>query len=107
MRTKFIDSVKQAFKDNGYGSIGSSSEEDTGGIFIVGVEGRIFTVDEDFHVGENVFNFMAEGSGGQVALGALYATKNQKNPKLRLKAALEAASEFNMAVAPPFTYIQV
>lgn len=107
MRTKFVDSVKQAFKDGGYGSIGSSSDEDTGGIFIVGVEGRIFTIDEDFHVGENVVNYMAEGSGGQIALGALYATKNQKNPKLRLKAALEAATEFNMSVAAPYTYIQV
>jgi ATP-dependent protease HslVU (ClpYQ) peptidase subunit len=107
MRTKFIDSVKVAFKDNGYGSIGSSSEEDTGGIFIVGLEGRIFTIDEDFHVGENVVNYMAEGSGGMFALGALHATKNQKNPKLRIKAALEAASEFSMSVAPPFTYIQV
>lgn len=107
MRTKFIDSVKQAFKDNGYGSIGSSSDEDTGGIFIVGLEGRIFTIDEDFHVGENVVNYMAEGSGGQIALGALYATKNQKNPRLRLKAALEAASEFNMSVSAPYTYIQV
>ena len=106
MRTKFVDSVKAAFKDHGFGSIGGS-DEDTGGIFIVGLEGRIFTIDEDFHVGENVVNYMAEGSGGQIALGALYATKNQKNPKLRLKAALEAASEFNMAVAPPFTYIQV
>ena len=107
MRTKFVDSVKTAFKEGGYGSIGSSSDEDTGGIFIVGVEGRIFTIDEDFHVGENIVNYMAEGSGGQIALGALYATRNQKNPRVRLKAALEAASMFNMAVAPPYTYIQV
>jgi ATP-dependent protease HslVU (ClpYQ) peptidase subunit len=106
MRTKFVDSVKQAFKDNGYGTIGGS-EEDTGGIFIVGVEGRIFTIDEDFHVGENVVNYMAEGSGGMFALGALHATKNQKNPKMRLKAALEAAAEFSMSVSAPFTYIQV
>lgn len=106
MRTKFIDSVKQAFKDNGFGTIGGS-DEDTGGIFIVGVEGRVFTIDEDFHVGESVHNFMAEGSGGQLALGALWATRNQKNPKMRIKAALEAAAEFNMAVAPPFTYIQI
>jgi 20S proteasome alpha/beta subunit len=96
MRTKFVDSVKAAFKEHGYGSIGSSSEED-----------RIFTIDEDFHVGENVVNYMAEGSGGQIALGALHATKNQKNPRLRLKAALEAATEFNMSVAAPYTYIQV
>ncbi len=107
MRTKFIDSVKDVFKEHGYGNFGPSEEGDTGGIFIVGVCGRIFTVDEDFHVGENVYNFMAEGSGGQIALGALWATKNQKNPKMRMKAALEAAAQFNMAVAPPFTYIQV
>ena len=106
MRTKFIDSVKQTFKDSGFGTIGGS-EEDTGGIFIVGVEGRIFTIDEDFHVGENVVNYMAEGSGGMFALGALHATKNQKNPRMRLKAALEASAEFSMSVAPPFTYIQV
>ena len=107
MRTKFIDSVKDAFRVNGFGSVSQAGAEDEGGIFIVGVEGRIFTVDEDFHVGENIVNYMAEGSGGQIALGALYATKNQKNPKLRIKAALEAASEFNMAVSPPYTYIQV
>jgi ATP-dependent protease HslVU (ClpYQ) peptidase subunit len=107
MRTKFIDSVKAAFKDHGYGSIGAPSEEDTGGIFIVGVCGRLFTIDEDFHVGENIVNYMAEGSGGQIALGALHATKKQQNPKLRLKAALEAATEFNMSVAAPYTYIQV
>jgi ATP-dependent protease HslVU (ClpYQ) peptidase subunit len=106
MRTKFIDSVKVAFKDHGFGDIGGT-DEDTGGIFIVGLEGRIFVVDEDFHVGENVVNYMAEGSGGMFALGALHATKNQKNPKMRLKLALEAASEFSMSVAPPFTYIQV
>jgi ATP-dependent protease HslVU (ClpYQ) peptidase subunit len=106
MRTKFVDSVKQTFKDNGFGTIGGS-DEDTGGIFIVGVCGRIFTIDEDFHVGENIVNYMAEGSGGQIALGALHATKKQKNPRIRLKAALEAASEFNMAVSAPYTYIQV
>ncbi len=106
MRTKFVDSVKQAFKDHGFGSI-APGQEDEGGIFIVGVEGRIFTVDEDFHVGEHVHNYMAEGSGGMFALGALWATKNQKNPRMRIKTALEAASEFSMSVSPPFTYIQV
>lgn len=106
MRTKFIDSVKDAFRAGGFGSQ-VSGQEDEGGIFIIGVEGRIFVIDEDFHVGENVVNYMAEGSGGMFALGALHATKNQKNPKMRIKLALEAASEFSMSVAPPFTYIQV
>jgi len=106
MKTKFIDSVKESFRGGGYGSQ-VSGQEDEGGVFIVGVCGRIFTIDEDFHVGENIVNYMAEGSGGMFALGALHATKNQKNPKMRLKLALEAAAEFSMSVSPPFTYIQV
>jgi ATP-dependent protease HslVU (ClpYQ) peptidase subunit len=106
MRTKFVDSVKDAFRAQGFGSQ-VSGQEDEGGIFLIGVEGRIFTMDEDFHIGENIVNYMAEGSGGHIALGALHATKNQKNPKMRLKLALEAAAEFNMAVSAPFTYIQV
>jgi len=106
MRTKFIDSVKDAFREHGFGSQ-VSGQEDEGGIFIIGVCGRIFTIDEDFHVGENVINYMAEGSGGAFALGSLHTTKNQKNPRIRLKLALEAATEFTMSVEPPYTYLQV
>ena len=106
MRTKFVDSVKDAFRAHGYGSQ-VSGQEDEGGIFLIGVEGRIFTMDEDFHIAENICNYMAEGSGAFLALGALHATKNQKNPRMRMKLALEAAAEFSMSVKPPFTYIQV
>lgn len=106
MRTKFVDSVKDAFRAHGYGSQ-VAGQEDEGGIFLIGVCGRIFTMDEDFHIAENTFNYMAEGSGGMFALGALHATKNQKNPRMRIKHALEAAAEFSMSVRPPFTYIQV
>jgi ATP-dependent protease HslVU (ClpYQ) peptidase subunit len=111
MRTKFVESVKEAFQEHGYGKFGSSAPEDgdEGGVFIITVQGsgRIFVMDTDYHIGEADVPYMAEGSGGMIALGALYATKNQKNPRLRLKAALEAASEFNMSVSAPYTYIQV
>ncbi len=112
MRTKFIDSVKQAFKDHGYGSVGSASEEDTGGIFIVGICGRLFTVDEDFHVGENIVNYMAEGSGGMIALGALHALSNGKDlplakAKSAINKALSVASKFDPYTGAPFnTFIQ-
>lgn len=106
MRTKFIDSVKDSFAQHNFG-VYANGQDAEGGIFLVGMEGRIFTIDEDFHVGEATMNYMAEGSGGMFALGALHATRNQKNPKMRIKAALEAAAEFSMSVAPPFTYIQV
>jgi len=107
IHTKLIDSIKAVFKDNGFGNFAATEDGDTGGIFLVGICGRIFVVDTDFHVGENIVNYMAEGSGGSFALGALHATKNQKNPKMRLKLALEAATEFSMGVSAPYTYIQV
>lgn len=106
MRTKFVESVKDAFKSGGYGGF-SSGQEDEGGIFLIGVCGKVFTMDQDFHIAENIVNYMAEGSGAMFALGALHATKNQKNPKMRMKLALEAAADFSMSVKPPFTYIQV
>ena len=107
MRTKFVDSIKDLFKEHGFGSVGQAGSEDEGGIFLIGICGKLFTMDEDFHIGENVVNYMAEGSGAMFALGALHATKKQSNPKIRLKLALEAATEFSMSVAPPYTYIQV
>jgi len=106
MRTKFVDSVKTTFSENGFGS-SPANEEHTGGIFLVGMCGRIFTVDEDYNVGQSVINYAAEGSGAMFALGALYATSKQINPKARLKLALEAATEFTMSVSAPYTFIQV
>jgi hypothetical protein len=107
MQTKFVDSVKEAFRGQGFGVVSNPGQEDEGGIFIVGIEGRIFVMEDDFHIAENTINYMAEGSGGAFALGSLHTTKNQKNPKIRMKLALEASAEFTMSVKPPFTYIQI
>jgi hypothetical protein len=75
MRTKFIESIKETFQENGYGKFGSSAPEDgdEGGIFIITVQGsgRIFTMDTDFHIGEADVAFMAEGAGQELALGSL------------------------------------
>ena len=110
MRTKFVDSVKDAFKEQGYGNFSSSTEDgDLGGIFIVAVQGagRIFTMDSDFHIGEADVMYMAEGAGQELALGSLFSTAQVKTPRKRVRTALEAAAKFNMAVRPPFTIIEI
>ena len=110
MRTVFVDSVKELFRDNGYGSFGSSTEDgDEGGIFLVAVAGtgRLFTMDVDFHIGEADVMYMAEGSGQQVALGSLHSTTQIKTPRKRVRMALDAAAKFIMSVRPPFTIIEV
>jgi hypothetical protein len=110
MRTKFVDSVKEVFKEHGYGSFGSGTEDgDEGGIFLVAVAGtgRIFTMDLDYHIGEADVAYMAEGSGQQVALGSLYSTTQVKTPRRRVRTALEASAKFIMSVRGPFTIIEV
>jgi ATP-dependent protease HslVU (ClpYQ) peptidase subunit len=111
MRTKFVESVKEAFQEHGYGKFGSSAPEDgdEGGVFIITVQGsgRIFVMDTDYHIGEADVPYMAEGSGQQLALGSLYSTGLIKTPRKRVRMALEAAAKFNMAVRGPFTIIEV
>lgn len=111
IRTKFVESIKEAFQEHGYGRFGSSAGEDgdEGGIFIIAVQGtgRIFTMDSDYHVSEADVQYMAEGAGQELALGSLFSTSMVKTPRKRIRTALEAAAKFNMSVRPPFTIIEV
>jgi len=110
LRTRFVESVKEAFKENGYGNQNPGTEDgDEGGIFIITVQGagRIFTMDSDFHIGEADVQYMAEGAGQELALGSLYSIAQIKTPRKRVRMALEAATKFNMSVRPPFTIIEV
>ena len=110
LRTRFVESIKESFKEHGYGNQNPGTEDgDEGGIFIITVQGagRIFTMDSDFHIGEADVQYMAEGAGQELALGSLYSTAQIKTPRKRVRMALEAATKFNMSVRPPFTIIEV
>lgn len=110
MKTKFVDSVKEAFQSNGYGKFGAGTDEgDEGGVFLIAVAGtgRIFNMESDFHIGECDVPYMAEGSGQELALGSLFSTGAVKTPRKRVRTALEAAAKFKMSVRGPFTIIEV
>ena len=105
MRTVFIDSIIQIFRDKGYGKSSADSDK-TGGSFLVGVQGRIFTIQDDFQVGEELLDYLADGSGFAYAYGSLHSTGGVKDPKERLTMALEAAAFFAPGVQGPFTIIE-
>lgn len=106
MVKKFIPVVRTVFKEAGYTFVESSRE--LGGCFLVGVRGRLFQVDSDFQVGENVSGFAAVGCGQPYAYGSLFTTASQDNlkPQWRLEKALETAAHYSGGVAPPFNYVQ-
>jgi ATP-dependent protease HslVU (ClpYQ) peptidase subunit len=104
MATTFVDGVRDCLKAGGWAS--KENERESGGVFLVGVAGRLFFVDSDYQIGESAQGYDAVGSGDELALGALYATaRTRLSPRSRLQVALEAAERFNGNVQGPFAYV--
>lgn len=100
--TDFVDAVRKCLKDGGYATAKDGGE--IGGTFLLGYEGRLFSIQSDYQVAETVSGFDACGSGEQVAKGSLFSTKGQP-PADRLRTALEAAERFNAGVRAPFAIV--
>ena len=101
MVTDFINAVRDCLKSGGYAEKHNDAEQ--GGTFLVGYEGRLFTVYGDYQVAEHVDGFAAVGCGHEIALGAMFASKSLK-PTERVRVALEAAERFSAGVRGPFHY---
>ncbi|MER9710189.1 hypothetical protein NKJ13_07955 [Mesorhizobium sp. M0174] len=102
MVTDFVNGVRDCLKAGGYAV--KHDEVESGGSFLVGYEGRLFGIYDDYQVGEHVDGFAACGCGDEIALGALYANRAGK-PRDRLRIALEAAERFSAGVRAPFHII--
>jgi ATP-dependent protease HslVU (ClpYQ) peptidase subunit len=97
--TTFVEHVRVLLKDRGFSKIESNAE--TGGQFLVGYHGRLYSIQTDFQVGEMSEGLDAVGSGAEYALGAMAALSRQP-PVRRIQRALQIAAHFNMGVCPPF-----
>lgn len=62
------------------------------GSFLVSYGGKIFSVHSDFSVVEPKNNLFTDGSGGDIAMGAMLALKNTLPPIERIKEAIKIAS---------------
>lgn len=102
MVNTFIPELRKCLKEGGYAETHNGAER--GGIFLVGYQGRLFMIDSDYQVGEPVDNFAACGCGENIALGAMYATK-ELPPLTRLETALMAAERFSAGVRAPFVFV--
>ncbi len=99
MVNRFIESTRSLLKERGFAKIESNNE--TGGQFLVGYNGRLYSIESDFQVGQMADGFDAIGSGSDYALGAM-AALGDVAPKRRITRALTIASRYNMGVCPPF-----
>jgi ATP-dependent protease HslVU (ClpYQ) peptidase subunit len=103
MATSFVDSCREAMKTAGF--LETNSGQESGGTFLVGVRGQLFTVESDFQVGVSRHPYASVGCGDHIALGSLY-TSTALAPRTRVEMALAAAEEFSAGVRGPFVVIE-
>ena len=104
MSTDFVDAVRKCLKDGGYAKVKENAE--TGGIFIVGYKGNIYTIEADYQVAIPLQDYAACGCGDDLAIGALYALKESKlSAKRKLIVALSAAESGSAGVRSPFKIV--
>jgi len=99
MTTTFIDAVRECLKSHGWAV--KDKEQETGGQFLVGYEGRLFCIDADYQVGVPLDGFDAVGCGAQIAKGALFASAHIQGRE-RVELALRAAERHSAGVRGPF-----
>ena len=95
--SKFIPELMRCFEQEGFAR--EDNKVKSGGEFLLGIAGRLFTVQSDYSVIEPEEGYTAIGSGQEIALGALYAYEDC-NIEERDSAigAVSAASKFSTTV---------
>jgi len=73
--------------------------------FLIGYSGELFWIQEDFQVAEITYDYMAIGSGCELALGSLFSTEG--SIEFRLTTALRASMEFKAGIRPPFHMLRL
>lgn len=102
MCTDFINEVRKCFKDGGFLQKYKEGDEG-GGTFLVAYKNRLFEIEGDFQVGENLNGMACVGCGADFAIGSLYTSENTDlSPEKRVLKALEAAAFFSAGVSEPF-----
>lgn len=104
MVCKFIPAVRKCLKKGGFTEITNNVEE--GGTFLIGIQGHLFKIEDDFQVGEMIDGLTAIGCGGKFAKAVLWNLKDENvKPEEKIIKALETAEHFSAGVRRPFKVV--
>jgi ATP-dependent protease HslVU (ClpYQ) peptidase subunit len=105
--TVLVPMIKQAFKDSGCSVEHPEHGEVFQGEVLFGVGGKLYRMQSNFQLITDSQGYASVGSGSDIALGSLHATKRDGNAKRRIMTALEASALANAGVRPPFAVVSV
>ena len=110
MYLDFLENVRELFKIKGYSKIENNNE--AGGEFLVGFQGQLWSVYEDFQIAQFDIPFQAIGCGASFAMGALSVIWEEGKcwpiePKQMIQMALCTAEKFSAGVRGPFNVLKL
>ena len=103
MIVSFIPAIRKLFKEGGYSKIENNEEE--GGDFIVGIQGKVYEIQSSFQVQRYADGIASCGCGEEYAYGAMRALEHL-DPIDRITKSLEIASYYSGGVMAPFTVLK-
>lgn len=106
MVTVFIESVRTCLKNGGFAQ--RQNEEESGGSFLVGYNGRLYHIDGDYQVGEGILPYEAIGCGEGFAKGAMaILMESDLPPMAKVDKALRVAERHSVGVRGPFEIVEL
>lgn len=105
MCVDFSDAIRKCLKDSNYAKE-KDNVNDFDGQILVGYHGQVYTIEENYQIGNNVRRFAACGCGADFAYGSL-ETNSKAQPLPRIREALRVAAEFSAGVSPPFKILKL
>lgn len=106
MVSAFIPAIQALFEKGGYLVV--KDKVQSGGTFLVGYKGHLYSIHDDFQVGEHLDDYNSCGCGENYAIGSLYSTEKTSMPTAeRVYEALEAAEHNCSGVRRPFNILKL
>lgn len=102
--TVFIRAVIKAYRD--FGVTVTRDGVERGEAFLLGFQGKLYEVEDEFAVVRSTRPYAAVGAGRRFALGAMAALEDHvASVEARIGMALQVAADHEASVAGPFTII--
>ncbi len=109
MTSKFVPALRECFEDHGYAAKESKEQAQHGSVVLSIINGQIYEIGEDYAWVRDTTGIYSFGSGGDYALGAMYASAGDNVASSGVTAtertvrdALHVAAKLDTGSGPPF-----
>ncbi len=102
-----VPAIRECLKRGGFAKV--ENNEESGGEFLIGYDGKLFQIQSDFQVSQFRDGLSVVGVGAPYALGALRAfiTRDLRDPATAIYESLKVAEYFCMGVSRPFYVLEL